>query len=100
MKMSEILLAAATFVLLTGPLSAHANIIYNWTGDCQRILFGSETLCTQATLHVVTTDAYVPGAVISLNRSAPPVVLEALYSDANTTFDLALPWSFDGFDFL
>jgi hypothetical protein len=95
--MLKTLLAAVTFLPLIGPLSAHANIIYNWTGDCQRILFGSDTPCTHATLHVVTTDAYIPGEEFFPHFPVPsPVLLEALYSDANTTFDLAFPWSFDG----
>ena len=37
----KMLLAAIAFVLLIGPLNAHANIIYNWTGDCQGIAPGS-----------------------------------------------------------
>ncbi len=101
MKMSKILLAAATFVLLSGPLSAHANIIYNWTGDCQRVLFGSKTLCDDATVHVVTTDAYIPGEVFFPHFPVPePVVLEFLYSDGLVTFDFAFVWSFDGDGFL
>ena len=48
-------------LLLIGPLTAQANIIYDWIGDCQRLDEGSGTLYTHATLHVVTTDAYIPG---------------------------------------
>ena len=85
MKMSKMFLVAVTFVLLSGPLSAHASIIYNWTGDCQRILFGADTLCTKATVHVVTTDAYVPGTASSLP------LLDWTYSDdISGTGNLAL----------
>jgi len=60
----KMLLAAIAFVLLIGPLNAHANIIYNWTGVCQGIAPVFNTGCTgQATLHVVTTDAYMPGVL-------------------------------------
>jgi hypothetical protein len=102
MKMSKMLLAAVTFVLLSGPLSAHANIIYNWTGDCDGIITpvrggGSNGCSGQATLHVVTTDAYIPGEQFSWRPPpAPPVLLEALYSDNVVTFDLGSAFSFDG----
>ena len=79
----RILLAAVTFLLLSGPLSAHANIIYNWTGTCV-------TTCTgQATLLVVTTDAYVPGEVFTPTFPVPGVLLRALYADNNVTYDFA-----------
>jgi hypothetical protein len=51
----RILLAAATFVLLIGPLSAQANLLFDWTGDCLTRCVG------QATMHAETIDAYVPG---------------------------------------
>lgn len=87
------LLAAVTFLLLIGPLSAHANIIYNWSGDCQRVLFGSMTLCSHATMRFVTTDAYIPGQVFTPNFPVPGVLLEALYVDDLVTFDFA-PFAF------
>ena len=93
------LLATIAFALLSGSLTAHANIIYNWTGDCQRILFPRDMpLCTHATMHVVTTDAYIPGEVSfpQFPLGPPQVLLEALYSDGNVTFDMAFIWSFDG----
>jgi PEP-CTERM motif len=98
MKRWKILLAAVAFMLLSGPLSAHANIIYDWTGDCQRILFPRDIpLCTHATMHIVTTYAYIPGEVFFPHFPVPsPVLLEALYSDGNVTFDMAFIWSFDG----
>jgi hypothetical protein len=91
MKMSKMFLAAVTVMLLSGPLSAHANIIYDWTGDCQRITQGSAPLCTHATLHIVTTDAYVPGEVFSWTslEFQHPTFLEARYSDDNIAHDLA-----------
>jgi hypothetical protein len=95
----KMLLAAIAFVLLIGPLNAHANIIYNWTGDCQGIAAGFNTGCTgQATLHVVTTDAYIPGQV--LFGDTPHVLLEALYSDSTLTFDLGIQWPSSGESFL
>jgi len=64
----------ATIALVFLPLSAHANIIYNWTGDCQRVFFGSNSPCTHAALFAVTTNAYVPGEGVLLEffRSATP----------------------------
>jgi hypothetical protein len=38
MKMTKILIAAVTFLLLTGPFSAQANIIYDWAGTYQPIV--------------------------------------------------------------
>jgi hypothetical protein len=38
MRMRKTFLVAVTFLLLSGPLSAHANIIYNWTGNCDGII--------------------------------------------------------------
>ena len=97
-KRCTVFLAAVTFLLLSGPLTAHANIIYDWTGDCQRILFpGDMPLCTHATMHIVTTDAYIPGEVFFPPLpGSPPLLLEALYSDGNITFDMAFIWAFDG----
>ena len=34
----------------------------------QRVLFGSDILCTHASLHVVTTDAYIPGEELKCDR--------------------------------
>jgi len=99
LKMLLVLLAAIAFVLLIGPLNAHANIIYNWTGDCQGIAPVFNTGCTgQATLHVVTTDAYIPGQVFF--GDTPHVLLEALYSDSTLTFDLGIQWPSNGDSFL
>jgi hypothetical protein len=98
MGMLKALLATIAFVLLSGPLTAHANIIYDWTGDCQRILFPADMpLCTHATMHIVTTDTYIPGEVFPPHFPEPSgVLLEALYSDGNVTFDMAFIWAFDG----
>jgi hypothetical protein len=90
----RILLAAVTFLLLSGPLSAHANIIYTWIGDCDGIIIpapgGGSNGCTgQAAMLVVTTDAYIPGEVF-VTFAFPPVpspLLHALYADENVTFD-------------
>jgi len=82
MKILRMFLAAATFLLLSGPLSAQADIVYEWKGTCL-------TTCTgQATFRAVTTDAYIPGQVVS--GPAPGVLLEALYFDSNTSFDFAM----------
>jgi hypothetical protein len=58
----RLLLAAITFLLLSGPLSAQATLVWDWTGDCHPVGFwGDPPTCTQATVHAATTDAYVPG---------------------------------------
>ncbi len=61
MRAPKTFLVAMAFLLISGPIGAQANIIWDWTADCPRILFGSRTLCNHSTLHAVTTDAYVPG---------------------------------------
>src|SRR5215467_2763281 len=76
----KLFLAALTLMLLSGPLSAHANLIWDWTGDCQRILFGSTSLCTHAMVHAVTTDDYVPGEVFPIGPG-PSTLIEWRYSD-------------------
>ena len=81
MRMLKTLLATLALVLLIGPLNAHANIIYDWTGTC------GTTCSGQATMHVVTTDAYIPGQ--SFGQNPPGVLLQALYTDNNVTFDFA-----------
>ena len=105
MKKCSTVLAVIALTLLVGPLSAHANIIYDWTGDCQRVLEGSNTLCTRATLHVVTTDDYTPGVeffpqlACTFTICTPvssPVLLEFLYSDGVVTFDETFAWLSDG----
>jgi hypothetical protein len=84
MRMLKTFLVAVTFLLLSGPLSAHANIIYNWTGTCVTLCVG------QATMLVVTTDAYIPGEVfVRPFRFTTPVLLEALYADGNAIIDFA-----------
>jgi hypothetical protein len=101
MRMLKTLLAAVTFLLLVGPLSAHANIIYNWTGDCQRVTQGSPTSCTHASLQVITTDAYVPGTIFGWSPAelTHPTLLEFRYTDDNVTVDMALTWQPGGGDF-
>jgi len=85
MKMSKAFLAVAAFVLLSGPLNAHSNLIWDWTGDCQRTLIGSVNLCTHAMVHAVTTDAYVPGTPGDFG------LLEWRYTDdLGVTEDLAI----------
>jgi PEP-CTERM motif len=81
MRMLKMLLATIALVLLIGPLNAHANIIYDWIGTC------GTTCSGQATMHVVTTDAYIPGQ--SFGQNPPGVLLQALYTDNNVTFDFA-----------
>jgi hypothetical protein len=51
-RILKTLVVIVAVVVLSGPLSAHANIIYDWSGTCQ-------VGCTgHATLHVVTSDEY------------------------------------------
>src|SRR5262249_43426315 len=82
------------FVLLGGPLNAKANILYNWTGDCQRVTQGSPATCTHASLQVITTDAYVPGTTLwwSPAELTHPTLLEFRYTDDNVTADFAFFW--------
>ncbi len=83
MPILKTLLATIALLLLIGPVNAHANIIYFWTGACQ-------TACTgQAAMLVVTTDAYIPGELFSPLGPFPtptpgfpittPVLLEARF---------------------
>jgi PEP-CTERM motif len=103
MRMLKIFLAAVTFLLLSGPLNAHANIIYNWTGDCQRVFQDAPPLCTHATMHFVTTDAYIPGEVFQYpgfpSESQHPTLLEVAYADDYVTKDLLFYWRVDGTSF-
>jgi len=97
--MLKTLVATTALVLLLLPLSAHANLIWDWTGDCERITQPPTVpLCTHATLHVVTTDAYIPGEEVwpHIPPGPDPILLEALYSDGNTRFNLGYPWLTDG----
>jgi PEP-CTERM motif len=92
MKALKAFLAAVTFLLLIGPLNAQADIIYNWTGDCVTTCIG------QATMLVVTTDAYIPGEVFGQNSPVQgTVLLRALYADSNLTFDFAQFFYIPGF---
>lgn len=51
---------------------------------------GSNGCLGQATLHVVTTDTYIPGEQFFVGFTAlEPVLVEFLYSDENVTLDLA-----------
>jgi|SRR5215471_6795907 len=106
MKALKTFLVVATFLLLIGPLSAHANLIWDWTGECNGVITpvhggGSNGCSGQATLHVVTTDAYIPGEVSSSSFfSGHVTLLEWLYSDENVTVDLAPNANFDGGPFL
>jgi len=93
MRMLKTFLVAMAFLLLSWPLSAKANLVWDWTGDCQQVNPGPLDLCTHASLHVVTTNDYVPGTEIVINDglSYPPggaaealpfsVLLTATYSD-------------------
>jgi PEP-CTERM motif len=102
---APILLLIVTLIvsgaLLAGPLSAQANLIWDWTGDCQRVLFGDVPLCTHAALHVVTTDAYIPGEEVGFPGACcvghwTPLLLEALYSDENVTYDFTFIANYEG----
>lgn len=90
------LLAVVAVTLLIGPFSAQANLVWDWTGDCNGVIIplppvrGGSTGCSgRATLHVVTTDAYIPGTVQTPKAFMEPAPLvEFLYSDMNVTIDL------------
>lgn len=108
--MLRTLVTIAILALLSGPLSAHANIIYDWTGHCNGVVTpGIEGCSGQATLHVVTTDDYIPGETFTPHFAcigatctpvATPVLLEFLYTDANSPpFDYTLSWLFDSGNF-
>jgi hypothetical protein len=75
----RILLAAVTFLLLSGPLSAHANIIYNWTGACQLGCTG------QAHMEIVLPDTFVPGTTLLPVPGPPPVSPRSVSSTRITT---------------
>src|SRR5882724_1516442 len=79
-------------VLLLTPLPAAANVIFDWTGTCVTVCAG------QATFHVVTSDAYVPGTSVAF--PAPGLLLTALYTDNVLSFDLAPVWQITGMSFL
>jgi len=112
MRVLKTFVVAVTFLLLSGPPGAQANLIWDWTGDCQLTVgFFSGRVevppCTHATVHVVTSDAYIPGEVSFVWSSS--IVLEWLYSDENVTVDVGpprdqaffmLPASPDGVGFL
>lgn len=94
MRMLKTLVVIVAFLLLSGPLSTHANIIYNWIGDCDGIITsspagGSNGCSGQAAVLVVTTNAYIPGEVFPAFPVPPsPVLLHALYADENVTLTL------------
>jgi len=78
-------------------------------GGLPQVSGGPIPLCTHATLHVVTTDDYIPGEVFTPNFGCTlttctpvsrPVLLEFLYSDGVVTIDEAPIWLSDsGFYF-
>jgi len=84
MNISRIFLAAVAFLLFSAPLSAHANIIYDWTGACQLGCTG------QAHMEIVLPDTFVPGTTLLPVLGPPPrfPALSFIYSDNNFTFDL------------
>jgi len=90
MRMLRTLAVIVAVVLLSGPLSAHPNIIYNWTGDCTRVFTSQVPLCTHAALHVVVPDTYVPGTTVT--PAVMPALIEALYTDDIAMFDFTFPW--------
>jgi len=109
MRPLKTVVVAVTFLLLIRPIGAQANIIYEWTGVCNGVVTpGIEGCAGQATLHVVTTDDYIPGGTftphfacvgVTCTPVATPVLLEFLYTDANSPpFDYTLSWLFDNGD--
>ena len=98
MRMLKTLVVIVAVLLLSGPLNAHANIIYNWIGDCDGIIIpvhaGGSLGCTgQAAMLVVTTDAYIPGEVFDPTFPVPSPLLRALYADENVTYDFVSAFS-------
>lgn len=89
MIMLKTLLAAVTFLLLSGPLNAHASIIYDWTGTCTVFCVGT------ATLHVVTTPDYVPGTTAVFGIGEPRLIT-AVYTDNVVTGDFGAVWQTNG----
>jgi hypothetical protein len=96
--MLKIFLAAVTFLLLSGPISAHANLVWNWTGECAGlvpVLYFFEGCAGQATLSVTVTDAYVPGTILdaTVDVASRGILVDARYTDANVTFDFMDRWN-------
>ena len=107
MRALKTFLVAVTFLLFSGPLSAQANIIYDWTGECRQVA-PQGLPCTHATLHVVTTDDYIPGEIFfphlvctatACTPVSMPVLLEFLYIDDNSRFDYTFVWLNDDGNF-
>ena len=90
MRMLKRFLVAVTFLLLSGPLNARANIIWDWTGTCTEFCIGT------ATLHVVTTPDYVPGTFAGSGLNEPKL-LSAVYTDNVVTGDFGgVEWLSNG----
>jgi hypothetical protein len=102
MKISRVFLAAITFLLLSGPLSAQANLVWDWTGDCNGVITpvppnqggGSNGCSGRAAAHAVTTDDYIPGTEQRPGGvgDAARGLVEFVYSDMNVTVDLIPDW--------
>ena len=119
MKKCSTLVAVIALTVLIGPLGAQANLVWDWTGDCDgNVSFplpgqggGTQGCAGKATLHVVTTDAYIPGEEVgapsftctptTCTPVSPLVLLQALYTDSmGVTFDFAsVVNSINGFGF-
>ena len=76
--MIKTMVAVITLAVLSGPPGANASVIFNWIGTCDGIIIpvgggrgGSNGCSGQATLGVVTTDAYVPGEVFFRRTVSP-----------------------------
>jgi hypothetical protein len=94
----RILLAAVTLLLLSIPLKANANLIWDWTGDCQRAQYDAPPLCTHASARIVTTDQVIPGEVFvpTTPQFSNSTLLEFLYADDYVKRDdLAVYWRLD-----
>jgi hypothetical protein len=100
MKKYATVLAIVALILLIGPFGAQANLVWDWVGDCDGIITpvhggGSVGCSEQATFHVETTDAYIPGDGFPDPNLLPTfsiqdqvaTLLEARYTDENVTFD-------------
>jgi PEP-CTERM motif len=99
MRMFKTLVVIGAVVLLSGPIVAPANLIWDWTGDCNGNVTpghgGGPISCAgQAHFHAVTTDAYIPGESFPGDafptipvQDALATLLEARYTDENLTFD-------------
>lgn len=92
------LVGIVLLLLLSGPRSTYASIVYDWRGDCDGIIIpvrggGAPNGCTgQATFHVTVAESYIPGTLVFesiFDPLDPHTLLSARYVDEHITFDFA-----------